>query len=167
MTKIVDFNGPDDPYNPRNWAPSIKVTSTLLCGLTTMGATWSSAIYSTAVGEVAAEFSVDPDVAQLGTSLLLMGFGLGPLLWAPLSELYGRRMPVLVPYFIGLCFTVGTAVAADFPTILVTRFFAGFFGSAPISITGGALADMFDPRKRGLALVGYAGAVVGGPVFGK
>lgn len=166
-SKVVEFDGADDPQNPRNWPLGRKTVSTILYGLTTMGATWSSAIYSTAVGEVAREFNTTEDVASLGTSLLLVGFSLGPLLWAPLSEHFGRRMVVLIPYFLGLCFTFGTAAATNFPTIAITRFLVGFFSSSPICITGGALGDMFQPEQRGNALLGYAGAVVGGPVFGE
>ncbi|KAH8665543.1 major facilitator superfamily domain-containing protein [Ilyonectria robusta] len=163
---IVQFDGPDDACDPKNWPTHQKVTCTILYGLLTMGVTLSSAIYSTGVKEIATQFNVGQDVANLGTSTLLIGFGTGPLLWAPMSELFGRKAPVLVPYFLALIFTIGTAVATNLPTILATRFFVGFFGSAPIAITGGVLADLFNPQQRGLALVGYAGAVVGGPVFG-
>lgn len=34
---IVEFDGPDDPYLPLNWAFKKKVVTTLLYGLTTMG----------------------------------------------------------------------------------------------------------------------------------
>lgn len=163
---IVKFDGLDDHYNARNWSKSKKGLLTILYGLTTMGATWSSAIYSTGASDIAQEFDVGEEIVNLGTSFMLIGFGTGPLLWAPLSEIYGRKLPVVVPYFAGMCFTFGTGVSANFSTVLITRFLAGFFTSAPVSITGGVLADMFDPRQRGLALVGYAAAVVGGPVFG-
>ena len=75
-------------------------------------------------------------------------------------------MAVLARYAVGICFTFGTATAKDIQTVLITRFFAGFFGSAPVTNTGGVLGDLFSPAQRGVALVGYAMAVVGGPVLG-
>jgi len=72
----------------------------------------------------------------------------------------------LVPYFIAGCFSFGTATAKDIQTILITRFFAGFFGSAPVTNTGGVLGDIWSPSQRGTAIVGYAFAVVGGPTLG-
>lgn len=42
---IVDFDGPDDPYRPLNWRFEKKCMTTLLYGLTTMGATWASSVY--------------------------------------------------------------------------------------------------------------------------
>ncbi|KAL2678660.1 hypothetical protein Neosp_009411 [[Neocosmospora] mangrovei] len=131
-----------------------------------MGSTFSTASFSTGIHEMMGEFKISEEVASLGTSLILMGFAFGPLIWAPVSELYGRKLPMVVPYFVAVCFTFGTAAAKDTQTLLITRFFAGFFGSAPLCITGGVLADMFSPQQRGLALTGYALAVIGGPVLG-
>jgi hypothetical protein len=85
--EIVDFDGLDDPYRPLNWPFRKKVITTMLYGLTTMGSTWASSVYSPAVSQVSTEYHVSTEVSTLGVSLLLLGFGLGPLLWAPLSEL--------------------------------------------------------------------------------
>jgi len=163
---LVDFDGPDDPYNPLNWSFNKKVITTLLYGFTTMGATWASSVYSAAIGQISEEFHVGTEVTTLGLTFLLLGFGLGPLIWAPLSEVYGRKMAVLCPYFVAAIFSFGTATAKDIQTILITRFFAGFFGSAPVTNTGGVLGDIWPAEERGVAIVGYAMAVVGGPVLG-
>ena len=108
---LVDFEGPDDPYMPLNWPLRKKVLTTvrdtlfvgtisarnllnmiqMLYGLTTMGATLNSSVYSPAINPISQEYHVGTEVSLLGLSLLLAGFGLGPLLWAPLSEIYGRK----------------------------------------------------------------------------
>lgn len=164
---LVDFEGPDDPYRPINWPTHKKVTTTLLYGLVTMSATWASSAYSAGTSQVAAEFKVGRQVAVLGTSLFLFGFGLGPLLWAPLSEVFGRRLAVMVPMFVAICFSFGSATAKDFQTLMITRFFGAFFASAPVTNTGGVLGDLFSPAYRGIAMAGYAMAVVGGPSLGE
>lgn len=105
-------------------------------------------------------------VCILGTTLFLFGFGLGPLLWAPLSEVYGRKVAVLTPMFVAVCFSFASAVARDFQTLMITRFFGAFFASAPVTNTGGVLGDLYSPAWRGLAMAGYAMAVVGGPCLG-
>ncbi|KAF2760610.1 MFS multidrug transporter [Pseudovirgaria hyperparasitica] len=163
---VVTFDGDDDPYRPMNWPFKKKVITTALYGFTTMGATWASSVYSPAITQISDEFDVGIEVSTLGLSLLLFGFGLGPLLWAPLSEVYGRKAAVLVPYFIAAVFSFGTATAKDIQTVLITRFFAGFFGSAPVTNTGGVLGDIYPPESRGIAIVFYAMAVVGGPTLG-
>jgi MFS family permease len=164
---IVDFDGPDDPYRPLNWPTHKKVVTTMLYGLVTMTATYASSAYSAGTKQVAADFGVGEEVAILGTTLFLFGFGIGPLLWAPLSEVYGRRGAVLTPMFVAVCFSFGSATAKDFQTLMLTRFFGAFFASAPVTNTGGVLGDLYTPAWRGIAMAGYAMAVVGGPVLGK
>ena len=163
---LVDFDGDDDPYRPMNWPTKKKVNTTLMYGLTTMSATWASSSYSAGTRQIAAEFHVGNQVAVLGTTLFLFGFGLGPLLWAPLSEVYGRRVAVLTPMFVAICFSFGSAVAKDFQTLMITRFFGAFFASAPVTNTGGVLGDLYSPAWRAMAMAGYAMAVVGGPCLG-
>lgn len=163
---LVEFDGPDDPYHPLNWPTRKKVWTTALYGLVTMTATWASSSYSSGTRKVAAEFHVGIQVANLGTTLFLFGFGLGPLLWAPVSEVFGRRVAVMIPMFVAICFSFATATAKDLQTIMITRFFGAFFASAPVTNTGGVLGDMFTPATRGIAIAGYAMAVVGGPALG-
>ncbi|KAK4120651.1 MFS general substrate transporter [Parathielavia appendiculata] len=163
---LVDFDGPEDAYKPLNWPTRKKVMTTMLYGLVTMTATWASSCYSAGTALIAAEFGVGEQVAVLGTSLFLVGFGIGPLLWAPLSEVYGRRLAVFGPMFVAMCFSFGSATAKDFQTLMLTRFWGAFFASAPVTNTGGVLGDLFGPEQRGIAMAGYAMAVVGGPVLG-
>ena len=163
---LVDFEGPDDPYRPLNWPMKKKVVTTMLYGLTTMGATLSSAIYSAGVQQIGQRFEVSREVSTLGISLFLLGLGFGPLLWAPLSEVYGRKPAVIGPYFIAAIFSFASGAAKDIQTVMITRFFTGFFGAAPVTNTGGVLSDLWSADQRAVALVGYAYAVAGGPLLG-
>lgn len=163
---LVDFDSPSDPYRPLNWPPKKKVVTTLLYGLVTMSATWASSCYAPGTAQIAAEFGVSRQVAVLGTSLYMAGFGVGPLVWAPLSEVYGRRLAVFVPMFVAICFSFGSAASRDFQTLMLTRFFGAVFASAPVTNTGGVLGDLFGPAQRGIAMAGYAMAVVAGPALG-
>ena len=140
---LVEFEGDDDPYNPLNWPFRKKCVTTALYGFTTMGATFASSVYSPTVEVITEEFGVGLEVSLLGLSLLLAGFGLGPLIWAPLSEVFGRKPAVLIPFFLAAIFSFTTAVANDIQTIMISRFFTGFFGSAPVTNTGGVLGKIF------------------------
>ena len=83
---LVEFDGDADPYRPVNWSMKKKVITTALYGLTTMTATWASATISPGTAQIAHEFRIGSQTATLSTTLFLFGFGLGPLLWAPLSN---------------------------------------------------------------------------------
>ncbi|KAK4952275.1 hypothetical protein LTR28_006657, partial [Elasticomyces elasticus] len=85
-------------------------------------------------------------------------FAFGPLLWAPMSEFYGRRYPLLIGFFLSPIFQIPVAVAHDVATIMICRFFAGFFGSSPFATAGGVLADIWPPVERGIAMAAFASA---------
>lgn len=87
----------------------------------------------------------------------------GPLAFAPISELYGRKISFLPAYFVFAIFLIGVATAENIQTLMLCRFFAGLMASAPISNVAGSLADMYNDKSRGLAVVLYSIAVIGGP----
>ena len=100
------------------------------------------------------------------TTNIVQGFAVGPLIWGPLSELYGRKPPLFFGFAIFVIFQIPVAVAINVETIMLGRFFVGVFGSAPLAVIGGALADFWGPVERGFALGLFAGATFIGPVAG-
>lgn len=93
---LVDFDGPLDPYNPMNWPFKKKVLTTLLYCFATSWITFASAVYTAALVPIAHEFHVGYEVSTLGISLFIIGFAIGPMVFSPLSEVYGRKFIVLV-----------------------------------------------------------------------
>lgn len=151
--------------------------------------TQSLSSFSTGANAVHEVFHIGLEVAELGLTLFMIGsvsvsvpsdpwrpsikfniilnsrsLGTGPILFAPVSELYGRRIAILPAFFISACFAFSTATAKDAQTIFVSRFFCGFFGSAPIAVTAGSLSDIWEPKMRGTAMTVYAMAVIVGPL---
>jgi len=94
------------------------------------------------------------------------GFGVGPAIWGPFSELFGRMIPLFVGFFIFAIFQIPVAVAQNIETIMICRFFQGMAGCAPLAIVGGALADIWDPIERGVAISIFSAATFIGPVAG-
>jgi len=80
--------------------------------------------------------------------------------------LYGRKPPLFFGFGVFAIFQIPVAVAVNVETIMLARFFAGTFGSAPLAIIGGALADFWGPVDRGFALGLFSGATFIGPVAG-
>lgn len=113
-----------------------------------------------------AEFSASDEVVTLGLSLFVLGFALGPLVWAPMSELYGRQVVYLITFGIFTFFNAATCGPNSIATMVILRFFAGAFGSSPLTNAGGTMADLFTPKERGLAMSIFALAPFMGPVLG-
>jgi multidrug resistance protein len=90
----------------------------------------------------------------------------GPLLWAPLSELFGRQYLFIGTYAALTAFNAGAAGSQNIATVTILRFLAGAFGSSPLTNAGGVIADMFPAKERGLAMSIFAAAPFMGPVLG-
>ena len=122
---LVNWDGPDDPENPQNWPKSKKWLHTMLIASMTWIVTFASSVFSTGTIAVGAEFHISAEVATLGTSLFVLGFGLGPSIWGPLSELYGRMRPLFFAFFCFAVFQIPVAVAQNMETIMLCRFLGG------------------------------------------
>lgn len=132
---VVEFDGHDDPLHAQNWPIKKKLATAAILGFTTLTAAFGSSIFSAATGAIQHQFGIGSVVATLGTSLYVLGFATGPIFWAPFSELKGRRLPLVIASFGFSIFNVSVAVAKDLQTVLICRFFAGFFGACPLTVS--------------------------------
>lgn len=93
-----------------------------MLGYTTLVAAFGSSIFSAATIVVASAFDVSTEVGTLGLSLYVLGFATGPIIWAPLSELRGRRLPLILGMFGFTLFSFATATGKDYQTVMLTRY---------------------------------------------
>lgn len=162
---VVDFDGPDDPLHPMNWSLKKKFIISAICAFTSLGSTFASSVLSAATARIAVYFHVSVEVATLSSSLYLVGYAVGPSIWAPLSELRGRKLPLMIGSFGFSIFATATAVSKDIQTLMICRFFAGTFGSCPLVVVPGAYSDIWPAEQRGIALVVFASSVFMGPML--
>ncbi|KZT66127.1 MFS general substrate transporter [Daedalea quercina L-15889] len=164
-TKLVTWL-PDDPEDPRNWSKPYKWYITGVCAIAVVAVAFASAVVTGDFGDVQDEFHVGEVVVALSVSLMVCGFGIGPLAWAPMSEVIGRRPLWIFPNLLYVIFNIPCAVAKNIQTYLICRFFCGIFASAPLAVAGGTLSDIWDNNERGFAIALFAAAPYGGPVMG-
>ncbi|KAJ5179265.1 hypothetical protein N7492_002475 [Penicillium capsulatum] len=164
---IVSF-GPNDPDNPVNWKQTKKILVLAAGVMQVMNSTIGSSICSNAIPEIAAEFHItNQEALVLPISIFLIGYILGPLLWGPSSEYFGRRRPLLIAYCGFMIFTLACAVADSYASLLVFRLLNGMMASAPIATVGGLFADVHDdPTRRGRLMAYYMACTTFGPIIG-
>ena len=162
---MVDWES-NDKANPLNWSTPYKSWITFQLGMLALAASLGSSIISPAEDAIMAYTHISSEVAVLPVSFYILGFAFGPLLWAPVSEVWGRKWSMEPAMFCLGLFSIGTATSTSAASVLITRFFGGVFGSAPVSNVAAALGDIWAPRARGIAVTFYAVAVVGGPTLG-
>ena len=162
---IVTFI-PDDPRNPLGFKLHSKWSITFLASMASLAVAMGSSTYSGGLEDIISQFGCSREVAILGISLFVLGFAVGPLLWAPISEAYGRRVVLNLSLMFFTAMSAGSAGSRNIETLLILRFFAGSLGSAPMAVSGGVISDTFPAIERGLYSSLYAATAFLGPAIG-
>ncbi|KAE8387961.1 hypothetical protein ETB97_007928 [Aspergillus alliaceus] len=157
---------PNDSRNPMNFQDRWKWFYTITVAWATLAVSLVSSAYTGGVDQIMEQFHCGTEVATLGVSLFVVGFAIGPLLWAPMSELYGRQYLFIGSYCGLTVFNAACAGSKNIWSLIIFRFFAGSFGSSPLTNAGGVIADMFPASQRGIAMSVFAAAPFLGPVLG-
>jgi multidrug resistance protein len=105
-------------------------------------------------------------IGSFTVSIYLLGFGLGPLFIAPMSELYGRLPVYHICNSFFIIFVIACAVSTDIGMFLAFRFLSGVAGSCPLTLGGGTIADVIPQEKRGGAMALFSLGPLIGPVVG-
>lgn len=162
---MVVFDGDTDPMCPLNWPIRKKMINSISALFVPLAVQIGSAIFSPSLATVSKVFGVGHTVAVLSTSLYIFGFAGGPVLWGPLSEVYGRRPIFFISSFGFLCFAFATATAKDIQTLMICRFFCGFIGAAGAVTTPSSLSDVFSKSARGKSMTAFGLILFGAPMI--
>ncbi|KAF8154426.1 MFS polyamine transporter [Crassisporium funariophilum] len=163
----VDWDGPKDPLNPKNWTYRKKWAATLVVSSFTFISPVSSSMIAPASEQVARQFGITSTVLiAMTTSVFVLGYAVGPLFLGPLSEIYGRSRVLQFSNLFYLAWNLACGFAQNQSQLIAFRFLAGLGGSAPLSVGGGVLGDTWHPEERGKAIAIYSLAPLLGPVIG-
>ncbi|KAJ8095155.1 hypothetical protein PM082_010377 [Marasmius tenuissimus] len=145
-----------DPDNARNWPTGKKWIAVSIVSFYTFIPPLASSMMAPGLPNVAAKYHIQNEtVLALTLSVFLISFAIGPLILAPLSEMYGRTWILHWGNIFSLAFNLGCAFSPNTTTLIVFRFLTGFSGAAPIAIGGGSVGDLFAERERALAMSLY------------
>ncbi|KAJ6135905.1 hypothetical protein N7512_001065 [Penicillium capsulatum] len=163
----VDWDGPDDPENPRNW-PAWR--RSMLVGIITM-VVFSTSIASSAIApavpQIMKEFhSSNDEIGTLVVTIELLGTGVGPILMGPMSEVVGRRIIYNCANVGFSAFSLGCALTPSLPGLVVMRFLQGCSASCSLNNAGGTISDLVPIHRRGFAMSMYSAGFLLGPAVG-
>jgi hypothetical protein len=172
---LVDWDSPDDPENPLNWPLRRKAFIIVIVSAVTFNISLAPTIFAPGVPLLLREFSshstssgssndegggaggenINTALASFAVSAYVVAFAIGPLVFAPLSELYGRNVIMWTSNALFLVFTIVCAVAPAVEVFVVFRILQGLAGCVPLVLGGGIIGDIMPPEKRGRALSGW------------
>ncbi|QLQ80097.1 hypothetical protein HG537_0D00970 [Torulaspora globosa] len=156
----------NDPDNPHNWPLWKRWFYTIILSWLVVCVAYGSACIAGGLFTVSEKYHVGSEVAVLSVSLMVIGFSLGPLIWSPVSDLYGRRLAYFISMGLYTVFNIPCAISPNISGLMVSRFLCGVFASSGLCLVGGSIADMFPSSTRGKAIAFFAAAPYGGPVTG-
>lgn len=163
----VQFEGPNDPLNPKNWPSKKKWAVTGLTASFTFLSPLASSMVAPAIPQIAKDFGITNTIEQqIVLSIFVLAYAIGPMFLGPLSELYGRVIILQSSNIIFLAFNTACGFAQTKEQLMAFRFLSGLGGSAPLAIGGGVLGDLFKPEERGKAMGIYAMGPLLGPAIG-
>ncbi|GAK67647.1 MFS multidrug transporter [Moesziomyces antarcticus] len=164
---LVTWDSPDSQENPRNWSKRHRWAVTTLVSSYTFLSPLASSMIAPALPLLSEEFNVHSSVREsMMLSTFVLAYSCGPLLLAPLTEMFGRRVVLQTTNLMFIAFNLGCGASQNAAQLTVLRFFAGLGGSAPLAVGGGTIADLFEPGERGSAMGMYSLAPLLGPAIG-
>ncbi|OWB55088.1 hypothetical protein B5S28_g952 [[Candida] boidinii] len=162
----TDWDGPEDPDNPINWPTWRKWFTTMSVAFICLVVTLGSSIFVCGVPQLMELWGISQTLGLAGLTFYVLGLAFGPVLGAPLSEIFGRKIVYCSTLPISMLFIMGVGLSKNIGSILVLRFFAGFSASACLAVGGGSITDIWRPHEIGLAMTLFCLAPLAGPVIG-
>ncbi|KAF7183307.1 hypothetical protein CNMCM7691_003220 [Aspergillus felis] len=160
------FWGDQDSHNPRLWPLWYKSLTVMTMSLSATVVSLFSTLYTSGIPGLQNDFHVSKLVALLGITTYLLGMAAGSIFFAPLSEVVGRRPVYIGSMTLFLVLILPSALAKNIETILISRFFGGFFGSAMMSNSPASVNDIVSDEHRALAFGFWSIGPTNGPVYG-
>jgi hypothetical protein len=132
-----------------------KIFMSVLMSYCGMLSSISSTAVLAALPEVSADYGVEGSTISLSNAICLIFMGLGPCLWGPSSQNWGRRLVVLA---IGVVYTLGslgTALSPNLGSFFFFRILTSFAGLSFQVIGSAIIGDIYHPTERATGMGWY------------
>ncbi|KAI0179383.1 MFS multidrug transporter [Hypoxylon sp. FL1284] len=167
---LVDFDGENDLSNPQNWSPKLKWTLIVLVSMLDFAVTLATIICAPVAPQILDEFNQENTLyITLIVSIWELGEIIGPLIVAPLCELYGRFYIYHIGTILFIVFSTACTLSTNIQMLVAFRFLNGIAVVSTV-LNPSLVGDLFRVEERGsaMAMVGLSpmlGPVVG-PIIG-
>jgi len=149
---------------PRPGTASTRAQIAVLATLAAIG-TLATNILLPSLPQMAASLHVSTAEVTASITVFLAMFAIGQLAVGPISDRYGRRIPVLAGFVVFIAGSVWCGVAADLPNLLIGRVIQAA-GACSTSVLSRAIArDLFSGAALGRAMALIMIAMAAAPGF--
>ncbi|HFK2930792.1 TPA: multidrug effflux MFS transporter [Clostridioides difficile] len=124
--------------NPR------RLTLILILGSLAALGPLSIDMYLPAFPDMSRSFDASASLIQLSLTACMLGMALGQLIVGPLSDVRGRKRPLMVALLAYLLASLACAMAPTIEVLIALRFIQGAAGASGIVISRAIVRDLFD-----------------------
>lgn len=172
MQQIADRAPPDAGVAPAAVAQSRRVLA-ILSALMGFGSI-STDLYLPAMPAMGEALGAGPGHIELTVSGFLIGFSLGQLFWGPVSDRYGRRLPVAIGVVLFIVGSAGCALAQSPAAMIGWRIVQAVGACAGVALSRAMVRDLYDgPRAAKMlsilitimAIAPLVGPLLGGQIL--
>lgn len=153
----------DEDENPKEWSRRKRLINVFIIAFMAILSPLASSMFTPGIQQIAKDLGSSEEAIIATTTGFVIFLGVGPLVLAPLSETFGRRIVYVASFAIFTLLQIPTALAPNAATLIVVRTISGFFGSVGIANGGGTINDMYEPHERASIFGWY----LLGPLLGK
>lgn len=100
-------------------------------------------MYLSSLPEIMSYFQTNTSMIQTTLTASLLGLGIGQFVMGPLSDIYGRRYPLLISMILYFMFSIACAFAPTIELFIGIRFVQGFVASAGLVISRAIVRDLY------------------------
>ncbi|KAJ7622136.1 MFS general substrate transporter [Roridomyces roridus] len=153
----------DDPEDPLNWSRRQKYVIVFIVALVAFMGTFALASSNPAYAQIGEAIGVSAIQASYIGTISIAAAGIGSFVWAPISNVYGRRPVLIFSQAIAIAAGFGSSYAKTYGTIIVGRFFVGLGVASGNVVSFAVISDVFCLHERGKMLGVVTVALINGP----
>jgi len=109
-------------------------------------------MYLPAFPAVEATFGTAPGTAQLTLATWFAGLAVGQITQGTLSDRFGRRLPLMIGFFVFTVSTIGCALAPSLTALAIFRAIAAFGASAGMVISRAVVRDLSEGQAAAIMM---------------
>lgn len=124
-----------------------KIYILIVIGIVSAIGPFVTDFYLPALPELMTFFKTSSSMTQLSLTFSMIGLALGQIFIGPLSDKYGRKIPLLISMILFTVSTIFCLISWDIESFIISRFIQGFTGAGGIVISRSIATDLYSGRE--------------------
>ncbi|KAF6805875.1 MFS multidrug transporter [Colletotrichum musicola] len=152
--------------SPLTWSTSRRSIALFLLCMASIFSSVAASAYSPTKEAMASEWGVNRTAVLVGITIFTTGFAFTPMILAPISEVWGRKLVFASTGVVLVICQICSAEAKSYSGMMAARFFAGVGCSSYSGMIGGTISDIYAPHERNTPMTIFSGCALFGAGLG-